>query len=75
MGLPLTPMAEMLGRSLKGVPTMINSYMTWDGVAYIGTIVLFASLNSSTRNRNTDILISRPHLPQADRPGGMRKAA
>ena len=43
-------MAEMLGRSLKGVPTMINSYMTWDGVAYIGTIVLFASLNSSTRN-------------------------
>ena len=30
MGLPLTPMVEMLGKNLKGMPTMINSYMTWD---------------------------------------------
>jgi len=64
----------MWGMNLKGVPALINSYMTW-GVAYIGAIDLFAPLNRSTRNWNTDICISRPHLPQTDRRGGMRKAA
>ena len=57
----ITPLVEMRGMNLKGMPAMINSYMTW-GVAYIGAIVLFAPLNFLTRNWNTDIRISRPHL-------------
>jgi Mg2+ and Co2+ transporter CorA len=40
----------MWGMNLKGVPALINSYMTWDGVAYIGAIDLLASLNPLTRN-------------------------
>ena len=60
-GFTITPLVEMRGRNLKGVPAMINSYMTW-GVAYIGAIVLFAPLSPLTRNWNTDIRISRPHL-------------
>ena len=43
-------MVEMWNMNLKGVPTMINNYMTWDGVAYIGAIVLLAPLNPLTHN-------------------------
>ena len=50
MGLPLPPRLKFWACNLKGVPTMINSYMTWDGVAYIGAIVLLAPLNPLTRN-------------------------
>ena len=31
MGLPLPPRLKFWACNLKGVPTMINSYMTWDG--------------------------------------------
>ena len=57
----ITPLVEMRGMNLKGVPAMIINYMTW-GVAYINAIVLFAPLNPLTRNWNTDIRISRPRL-------------